>query len=98
MLKIKLSIRGKKHQRTYRIVVAEAKSKSGGKFVDDLGFYTPQTKTLQLNRDKLNEWLKKGAQSTLGLNRLLDPASYPTKKPQKKAKDAVTNPQTAVAS
>ncbi len=97
MLKIKLSIRGKKHQRTYRIVVAEAKSKSGGKFVDDLGFYTPQTKTLQLNRDRLNDWLKKGAQSTLGLNRLLDPANYPTKKPQKKAKDTVTNPQTAVA-
>ena len=47
MLKVKLYPRGKKHQITYRIVISEARSKSNGKFVDDLGFYTPQTKTLE---------------------------------------------------
>jgi len=37
MLKIKLYPRGKKHQRTFRIVVAERRSKFNGKFVEDLG-------------------------------------------------------------
>ena len=40
MIKIKLLPRGKKHQITYRIVVAEQRSKSDGKCIDDLGFYT----------------------------------------------------------
>jgi small subunit ribosomal protein S16 len=94
MLKIKLSIRGKKHQRTYRIFVSEARSKSRGKFVDDLGFYTPQTKTLQIDQEKLDMWLKKGAQPTLGLNRLLDPQKYPAKKPVKKATIKEESPST----
>jgi small subunit ribosomal protein S16 len=71
MLKIKLYPRGKKHQRTFRLVIAEKRSKANGKFIDDLGFFTPQTKTLQINRPKLDRWLKFGAQPTIGVARLL---------------------------
>jgi ribosomal protein S16 len=79
MLKIKLFPKGKKHQRTFRIVVAEARSKFDGKVVADLGFVTPQTKTLQVNQDLLAQWIKNGAQVTLGVDRLLNPDKYPKK-------------------
>ncbi len=39
MLKIKLQPTGKRHQRFYRIVVAEGKSKLSGKVIDTLGTY-----------------------------------------------------------
>ncbi|MFA6250779.1 MAG: 30S ribosomal protein S16 [Candidatus Shapirobacteria bacterium] len=86
MLKIKLSIRGKKHQRTFRIVIAEAKSKVTGKVVDTIGFYTPQTKTLNLNQELYQSWIKKGAVPTLGLKHLLEPEKYPFSTPKVKAK------------
>ena len=79
MLKIKLAPRGKIHQITYRIVVAPDRSKLNGPVVDDLGFYTPQTKTLEINKEKLVEWQKKGAQLTFGVDRLLNPSKYPKK-------------------
>jgi small subunit ribosomal protein S16 len=85
MLKIKLSPRGKKHQRTYRIVVQEVKSKINGTFIDDLGFYTPQTKTLTLDQPKLDKWQKNGAQLTLGVDKLLHPDKFPAKPRVKKA-------------
>jgi len=79
MLKIKLFPKGKKHQRTFRIVVAESRTKYNGNFVDDLGFYTPQTKTLQIDKEKLQKWIKNGAQITLGTDKLLNPDKYPKK-------------------
>lgn len=79
MLKIKLLPRGKKHQITYRIVVAECRSKSDGKFIDDLGFYTPQTKALELNKEKMSQWQKNGAQITTGVDKLINPDKYPKK-------------------
>lgn len=84
MLKIKLLPKGKKHQRTFRIVVAENMSKSNGKFVADLGFFTPQTKTLNLNHEAMAEWQKKGAQVATGVDKLINPSKYP-KKTKKKA-------------
>lgn len=89
MLKIKLLPRGKKHQITYRIVVSECRSKSDGKFIDDLGFYTPQTKTLELNKEKMSQWQKNGAQVTTGVDKLINPDKYKKKikrvKEEKKA-------------
>ena len=64
MLKIKLKPKGKIHQRSFRIVISPDRSKSNGKFIDDIGFYTPQTKTLQIDKEKLAQWIKNGAQPT----------------------------------
>jgi len=71
MLKVKLFVRGKKHQRTYRIVVAEARSKRDGKFVDDLGYWNPITKEFKIDQEKLNYWLNHGAQLADGVRKLL---------------------------
>ncbi|MFA6518658.1 MAG: 30S ribosomal protein S16 [Candidatus Shapirobacteria bacterium] len=71
MLKIKLFPKGKKHQRTFRIVIAENTSKYNGNVVDDIGFFTPQTDTLTIDQEKLNSWIKKGAKATAGVDKLL---------------------------
>jgi len=84
MLKIKLFPKGKKHQRTFRVVVAEARSKFDGKFVADLGFITPQTKTVQIDKVQLATWLKNGAQLSYGVEKILNPEKFPNKTKAKK--------------
>lgn len=73
MLKIKLTRLGKKHQPSYRIVVAEARSKRNGKYIESLGFYNPLTKpkTIKIDKKKYQEWLTKGAQPTETVRRLV---------------------------
>lgn len=80
MLKIKLFPKGKKHQRSFRIVVAESQSKYNGRFVDDLGFWSPQTKSLNVNQADIDRWVKNGAQITFGVDRLLHPDLHPRTK------------------
>jgi len=73
MLKIKLQPTGKKHQRFYRIVVAEDKSKLSGKVVDTLGTYNPHDpeNNLVLNKESYQSWLNKGAQPTDTIRKLV---------------------------
>jgi small subunit ribosomal protein S16 len=73
MLKIKLARIGKNKTSQYRIVVAERRSPRNGRFIDQLGFYQPQSGPagLTINRRLLTEWLKKGAQPTATLKKLL---------------------------
>ena len=66
MLKIKLSRTGKKGFATYKIIVAEAKSKRDGRYLEQLGTYNPNTKpkTIKLDKKRLDYWVSKGAQLT----------------------------------
>ena len=72
MLKIKLQRTGKRNQPSYRIVVQEARSKNSGTYIDLLGTYNPLTEpfTLNLDKKKYLEWVKKGAQPTDTVRRL----------------------------
>ena len=91
MLKIKLSPRGKKHQISYRIVITPDRSKFDGNFIDDIGFYTPQSKTLKIDQERLKTWQKKGAKVTLGLDKLLNPDKYPPKPRKIKKQEKIDN-------
>ena len=66
MLKIKLFPTGKRNQRKFRIVIAEARSKREGKYLEVLGFYDPLTDpaTLSLDKERYQQWINKGAQPT----------------------------------
>lgn len=57
---------GKKREPHYRIVVAEARSPRQGWYSDQVGTYYPLTNpaTVTLEKDKIKEWLAKGAQPT----------------------------------
>jgi len=98
MLKIKLSPRGKKHQITYRIIVAPDRSKFDGKYTDNIGFYNPHTKEIKVDKDKLSTWLKNGAKLTDGVGRLLEPDKFPPKKKKDRSKKEETKaePKTEV--
>ncbi|SMP06542.1 small subunit ribosomal protein S16 [Desulfurobacterium pacificum] len=64
MVKIRLKKMGRKKLPVYKIVVMEAMSKRDGKAVDILGTYNPKSKELQVDVEKVKEWLSKGAQPT----------------------------------
>ena len=73
MLKIKLQPTGKKHQRYYRIVVAEGKSKLVGKVIEILGTYNPHDpeNRIEINKENYQSWLSKGAQPTDTIRKLV---------------------------
>lgn len=73
MLKIKLTRTGRKKMPSYRIVVAEKRSKLSGRVVDTLGYYNPSISpsALKINQKLLEKWLKNGAQMTLSVKKLL---------------------------
>jgi len=73
MIKIKLAKIGAKNRASYRIIVNEKRSKLNGKNLGVLGFYDPKTKpaTLKIDKETLNDWLKKGAQLTPAVRKLL---------------------------
>ena len=72
MMKIRLRRMGAKKQPTYRFVVADSRSPRDGKFIEILGHYNPRTepKTVEVNAEKAQEWIKKGAQPTETVRRL----------------------------
>ena len=65
-VKIRLQRHGKKGKPFYHIVVADARSKRDGKFIEKLGIYNPITNpaTIELNVDSAVKWLNNGAQPT----------------------------------
>jgi len=77
MLKIKLQPTGKRHQKYYRVVIAEDRSKLTGKTVDTLGTYNPHLaeNKLAIDKDNYQSWVKKGAQPTPTVRKLADKLS-----------------------
>ena len=73
-VKIRLAQRGKKKNRTYRVVVADSRSPRDGKFIEDLGSYDPHhnPSKVEINVDKAVSWLDKGAQPSERAQKLLE--------------------------
>jgi small subunit ribosomal protein S16 len=73
-VKIRLAQRGKKKTRTYRVVVADARSPRDGKFIEDLGFYNPHDNpsTVDIDVEKAVSWLDKDAQPSDRVQKLLE--------------------------
>ena len=73
-VKIRLAQRGKKKNRTYRVVVADSRSPRDGKFIEDLGYYDPHhnPSKVEINVDKAVSWLDKGAQPSELAQKLLE--------------------------
>lgn len=74
MLKVRLLPVGKKNQPKYRIVVAEARSKRNGKYVEKIGFYDPLVNPAKVKVDKsrYDYWLSKGAKPTKTVRLILE--------------------------
>lgn len=65
MLAIRLKIVGKKHARSFRLVVQEKRSKLQGKFIEDLGWYNPHANSSDVNLERAQYWINQGAKPTL---------------------------------
>jgi len=64
MLAIKFKRIGKKDQASYRVVIAEKRSKLNGKFVEDIGWFNPHTHASQIVGERVRYWIARGAQPT----------------------------------
>ena len=75
-VKIRLRRMGSKKAPFYRLVVADSKSPRDGKFIEEIGFYNPESvpKEIKIDAEKATEWLNKGAQPTDVVAKLFDKA------------------------
>lgn len=65
-VKIRLQRLGRKKAPYYHIVVADSRAPRDGKFIENIGYYKPQSvpATIELDAKKALTWLEKGAQPT----------------------------------
>jgi len=93
-VKMRLARAGTKKRPYYHIVIADAGAPRDGKFIDVVGSFNPMlaktdAKRVQIDKDKAQVWLKKGAQATDRVLRFLDKEGLAKRSPR-------NNPQKAL--
>lgn len=73
-VKIRLKRMGAKKAPFYRIVIADSRCPRDGRFIEEIGYYNPTTDpiTLKVDADKATSWIKKGAQPSDTVKKLLN--------------------------
>ena len=73
MVKMRLRRMGAKKAPFYRVVVADSRYPRDGRFIEEIGYYNPQTEPaeVKIDADKAKAWLTKGAQPTETVRNLL---------------------------
>ena len=76
MVKIRLRRMGAKKAPFYRVVVADARSPRDGRCIEEIGTYNPLTNpaTINVDAEKVQAWIKSGAQPTDTVRGLLKKA------------------------
>jgi len=72
-VKIRLTRMGAKGKPFYRIIAADTDFPRDGKFLEILGNYDPKKNPaeINLNEDRVRDWLSKGAKATVTVANLL---------------------------
>ena len=72
-VKLRLMRMGKTKQPTYRIVAADGRSPRDGRFIEIVGTYAPRQEpsAVTIDNAKALDWLRKGAQPTDRVQKLL---------------------------
>ncbi|HLM19798.1 MAG TPA: 30S ribosomal protein S16 [Acidimicrobiia bacterium] len=91
-VKIRLMRVGKKKQPTYRVVVADGRSPRDGRFIEIIGQYAPRQDPsfCQIDADSALAWLRKGAQPTEQVQKLLTEQGVWAQYESERSKPAVT--------
>lgn len=65
-VKIRLRRMGKKKAPFYRIVVADSRFPSDGRFIEEIGYYNPLVNPVEvkIDEEKAKKWVANGAQPT----------------------------------
>ncbi len=77
---------GAKKRPFYRIVVVDERNKRDGAYIENVGTYDPMTTphAVNLKQDRIDDWVKKGAQLSDGFLRVIGKAQQrPPRKPKK---------------
>ena len=87
-VKIRLARHGAKKLPYYRVVVADGRSPRDGRLIEEVGRYNPLTnpKTIELDLEKVDAWIAKGAQPSSAVSHLIDIVRTGAPAPEKKAK------------
>src|SRR5215470_8053733 len=83
---------GKKKQPTYRVVVADGRSPRDGRFIEIIGQYQPRQEPsfVDIDADSALAWLRKGAQPTESVQKLLTQTGVWAQYESERSKPAVT--------
>lgn len=71
MIKIRLARQGKGHNKFYKIVATEKRSKRNGEALEILGHWQPSSQLKNIDSKKINELVKKGAKLSKAVESLL---------------------------
>ncbi|MCX8160768.1 MAG: 30S ribosomal protein S16 [Candidatus Saccharicenans sp.] len=76
MIKLRLIRFGARKKPSYRIVAIDSRRARQSRTLDTLGYYNPRTEPLEfkIDLDKVDYWLKKGAQPSETVNSLINRA------------------------
>jgi small subunit ribosomal protein S16 len=86
-VKIRLARAGAKKAPFYRVVAADSRAPRDGRFIEILGRYNPRTEpsTIELDVEKIDAWIAKGATPSDTVAKLLAIAKDPEAKTPEKA-------------
>ena len=81
MIAIRLTRKGTKKKPVYRVVVAEKTAPRDGRFIEILGHYNPipEPPECELDLERVNHWLGKGAKPSDTVRRLIEKATASAK-------------------
>jgi small subunit ribosomal protein S16 len=65
---------GAKKKPYYRVVVSDSRSPRDGRFIDQVGTYNPRSSDVKIDAEKIDRWLKSGAQPSQTVSNLLKKA------------------------
>lgn len=72
MVTIRLSRFGRKKAPFYRIAVVDARKKTTSGVLEYIGTWNPIKKLKEIDKEKMNEWVKKGAQVSAAVKKLVE--------------------------
>ncbi|CAM3583876.1 30S ribosomal protein S16 [Parendozoicomonas haliclonae] len=78
MVTIRLARGGSKKRPFYHLTVADSRNASTGRFIERVGFFNPQARgqeeRLRVDADRVDHWVKQGAQMSDRVKQLLKSA------------------------
>ena len=80
MVKIRLKRFGTKNRLQWRVVVSPVNTPRDGRFIEEIGYYDPLPKNdkLEVKKERLEYWIKQGAQVSVALKSLFKRAKKQT--------------------
>ncbi len=74
----------------FRISVFDQRRGRDSRFIEEIGFYNPLTEAIKINRERLDFWVKNGAQFSATVKNLVKKSKTLAQKEEKNAADTAS--------